>query len=255
MKVKGLVAVVTGGASGLGEATAVMLAQLGATVVIADRNREKGQKLADEIGTKACFIETDVTSEHSVTSMLDQVSEQFGSIHVLVNCAGIAIGEKVIGRDNIHQYESFQNVMKVNVMGTFNMIRLAAERMERNDVDEQGERGLIINTSSIAAFDGQIGQAAYSASKGAVAAMTLPLARELARHGIRVMSIAPGLFETPMSEKIPESAREAVGKQTPFPKRLGKPSEFAQLVVSIVENTMLNGEVIRLDGAIRMQPK
>ncbi|TGB02830.1 3-hydroxyacyl-CoA dehydrogenase [Halobacillus salinus] len=255
MNLHELVAVVSGGASGLGEATARSISERGGKVVLVDRDRQKGTALAEQIGSQAIFCEADVTSEQDIRSMLDRAYEVFGRVNALVNCAGVVIGEKVVGRDQVHDFVSFKKVMDVNVMGTFNMIRLISEKMQQNEPNALGERGVIINTSSIAAFDGQIGQAAYSASKGAVASMTLPISRELARYGIRVMAIAPGLFETPMFEQLPESAREALGQQTPFPKRLGQPAEFAQLVLSIVENTMLNGEVIRLDGAIRMQPK
>lgn len=255
MKHEEVVAIITGGASGLGEATAKSIIEKEGKVVLVDRNKERGQALVNQLGSQSLFVEADVTSEVDIRSMLAQAVETFGSVNTLINCAGIVIGEKVLGRDKVHDFDSFSKVMEVNVIGTFNMIRLVSEKMQKNEPNSTGERGVIINTSSIAAFDGQIGQAAYSASKGAVASMTLPISRELARHGIRVMAIAPGLFETPMFEQLPPSAREALGEQTPFPKRLGHPPEFAQLVLSIVENTMLNGEVIRLDGAIRMQPK
>ncbi len=255
MNVEHMVAVITGGASGLGEATATSIVRKGGQVLLADRDKEKGEALASRLGSQAMFVAVDVTSEQEVRQMLDQALERFGHVNTLVNCAGVVIGEKVVGREQVHDLASFQKVLEVNVVGTFNMTRLVADIMQKNDPNDKGERGVIINTSSIAAFDGQIGQAAYSASKGAVASMTLPVSRELSKHGIRVMAIAPGLFETPMFEQLPESAREALGSQTPFPKRLGRASEFAQLVVSIAENVMLNGEVIRLDGAIRMQPR
>ncbi|RWZ58752.1 3-hydroxyacyl-CoA dehydrogenase [Halobacillus fulvus] len=255
MNQKDVIAVVTGGASGLGEATVREIVRRGGKAVIADRDTEKGKALAIELGEAVAFYETDVTSESSVMNMLNQAIDRFGSINGLINCAGIVIGERVAGKEEPHHLSSFSKVIEVNLIGTFNMIRLVAERMQSNGPNYEGERGVIVNTSSIAAFDGQIGQAAYSASKGGVAAMTLPISRELARHGIRVMTIAPGLFETPMSGQLPEPARQAIGEMTPFPKRLGRPEEFASLVGSIFTNSMLNGEVIRLDGAIRMQPK
>lgn len=255
MEIEKVVAIVTGGASGLGEATVRKIVRNGGLAIIADRDPEKGTKLSEELGSSAIYVEVDVTSEEDIKQILDQGVKQFGNVNALVNCAGIVIGEKVLGKGGVHDIKSFTKVIEVNLIGTFNVIRLVAEYMQLNEQNEEGERGVIINTASIAAFEGQIGQAAYSASKGGVASMTMPLARELARHGIRVMSIAPGLFETPMFDKLPESAKEALGDMTPFPPRLGKPYEFAKLVLSIIDNTMLNGEVVRLDGAIRMQPK
>ncbi|ARI75812.1 3-hydroxyacyl-CoA dehydrogenase [Halobacillus mangrovi] len=255
MNVKEIIAVVTGGASGLGEATVRKVIRNGGKAVIADRDTEKGEKLAEELGSQTLFAEVDVTSEEDINAMLDTAIEHFGQVNTVVNCAGIVVGEKVIGREGPHRLSSFSKVVEVNLIGTFNMIRLAAERMKHNEPNEEGERGVFVNTASIAAFDGQIGQAAYSASKSGVIGMTLPISRELARYGIRVMTIAPGLFETPMFSQLPDNAREALGDMTPFPKRLGKPYEYAKLVLSITENPMLNGEVIRLDGAIRMQPK
>lgn len=255
MELEEVVAVVTGGASGLGEATVRKIVRNGGRAVIVDQNDRKGEELARKIGPSAIFVKTDVTSEEEINRMLDVCVATFGKVNTVVNCAGIVIGEKVVGREGPHQLESFSKVIEVNLIGTFNVIRLAASKMQENSVNEYGERGVIINTASIAAFDGQIGQAAYSASKGGVAGMTLPISRELARHGVRVMTIAPGLFETPMFEQLPEEARDALGKMTPFPQRLGKPYEFAKLALSIIDNPMLNGEVIRLDGAIRMQPK
>ncbi|SFK55165.1 NAD(P)-dependent dehydrogenase, short-chain alcohol dehydrogenase family [Halobacillus dabanensis] len=255
MELEEVVAVVTGGASGLGEATVRKIVRNGGRAAIVDQNDRKGEELAQEIGPSAIFVKTDVTSEEEINRMLDVCLATFGKVNTVVNCAGIVIGEKVVGREGPHHLESFSKVIEVNLIGTFNVIRLAASKMQENDVNEYGERGVIINTASIAAFDGQIGQAAYSASKGGVAGMTLPISRELARHGVRVMAIAPGLFETPMFEQLPEEARDALGKMTPFPQRLGKPYEFAKLALSIIDNPMLNGEVIRLDGAIRMQPK
>ncbi|MYL20467.1 SDR family NAD(P)-dependent oxidoreductase [Halobacillus litoralis] len=255
MNVSGASAFVTGGASGLGEAVVRKLIRQGGGVVIVDQNEEKGQALARELGSRSLFIQADVTSEAEVQQALKKGVETFGGIQAVINCAGIVTAEKVTGRDGPHSLESFQKVIQVNLIGTFNVIRLAAGVMQKNEAAEDGERGVMINTSSVAAFEGQIGQAAYSASKGGVAGMTLPVSRELARWGIRVMAIAPGLFETPMFDNLPEQVKEGLGQMTPFPKRLGRPYEFANLVVSIIENSMLNGEVIRLDGAIRMPAK
>ena len=247
MNIEGNTFLVAGGGSGLGEATARMLLGAGANVVVADL---KGEGLPEY----ARFVETDVTDERSARSAVDAALE-FGGLHGAINCAGVAVAEKVVGRERPHPLESFERVVRINLIGTFNMIRLAAEAMSRNEPSEGGERGVIVNTASVAAFDGQIGQAAYAASKGGVVSMTLPVARELARSGIRVMTIAPGTFDTPMLAGLPEEARESLGSQVPFPPRLGKPKEYAALVRHIVENEMLNGEVIRLDGAIRMTPR
>lgn len=255
MRINKCTAVVTGGASGLGEATVRNLVANGAKVVILDLDREKGLKLAAELGGSAYFLETDILNTDSLRAALDKAVAVFGGLQIAVNCAGIAPPQKVLGKAGPHDLALFNKVIQVNLVGTFNVIRLAAEKMTANDPGADGERGVIINTSSAAAFEGQIGQAAYSASKGGVASMTLPIARELAKWGIRVVTIAPGLFETPMLAGLPEPAREALGKMVPFPPRLGRPSEFAQLVQQIVENPMLNGSTIRLDGAIRMQPK
>ena len=244
MNVEGSTFLVAGGGSGLGEATARLLAESGANVVVADL---KGEGLPENVR----FVETDVTDERSVHSAVDAALE-FGGLHGAINCAGVAIAEKVVGREGPHPLDAFDWVVRINLIGTFNVIRLAAEAMAGNEPTEGGERGVVVNTASIAAFDGQIGQAAYAASKGGVVAMTLPIARELARSGIRVMTIAPGTFDTPMLAGLPEEARESLGRQVPFPPRLGRPEEFAALVRHIVENEMLNGEVIRLDGAIRM---
>ena len=248
MRVEGKTFLVTGGGSGLGAATAERLANGGANVVVADL---KGEGSGDNFR----FVETDVTDEGSVRGAVEAAREAFGALHGAVNCAGVGTPGKVLGRDGPHDLGAFTKVIQVNLIGTFNVVRLAAAVMRENDPDEGGERGVIVNTASVAAFDGQIGQAAYSASKGGVVAMTLPIARELARDGIRVVTIAPGIFETPMLAGLPEEARESLGKQVPFPPRLGKPDEYAALVEHIVENTMLNGEVIRLDGAIRMAPR
>jgi NAD(P)-dependent dehydrogenase (short-subunit alcohol dehydrogenase family) len=248
METRGRVFLVTGGGSGLGAATARMLEGEGANVVVADLRREGA-------GPNARFVETDVTDEGSVKGAIDAALQNFGALHGAINCAGIASAEKVLGREGPHSLESFSKVVEVNLVGTFNVIRLAAEAMAKNEPTEGGERGVIVNTASVAAFDGQIGQVAYAASKGGVAAMTLPVARELARHGIRVVAIAPGIFDTPMLAGLPKAARESLGEQMPFPSRLGRPEEFAALVHHIIENEMLNGEVIRLDAAIRLAPR
>lgn len=252
-------AIVTGGASGLGEATVRMLAQNGASVVILDLNEERGNALANELGASVRFARTDVTNETDVQAAVNVATETFGGLHINVNCAGVAEARKTLGKvDGVygaHSLAVFQNVVAINLIGTFNVIRLAALAMEKNAPTEEGERGVIINTASVAAYDGQMGQAAYSASKGGIVGMTLPIARDLARSGIRVMTIAPGLFETPLLLGLPEEARISLGQQVPFPSRLGRPHEYALLVKSILENPMLNGEVIRLDGAIRMAPK
>jgi NAD(P)-dependent dehydrogenase (short-subunit alcohol dehydrogenase family) len=247
--------VVTGGGSGLGAAVARMLAGEGANVVIADVNAEAGSSIVGELGGSAAFIQTDVTQERDGQAAVDLALERFGHLHGLVNCAGVAPGEKVIGRDGPHRLDSFARTVGINLIGTFNMIRLAAAAIARQEPGADGERGVIVNTASVAAFDGQVGQAAYAASKGGVAAMTLPIARELARSGIRVVSIAPGIFETPMMAGMPQEVQDSLGRSVPFPTRLGKPVEFAALVRHICENVMLNGEVIRLDGALRMAPR
>ncbi|UUV26034.1 MULTISPECIES: 3-hydroxyacyl-CoA dehydrogenase [Lysinibacillus] len=255
MKEHEVVAVVTGGASGLGEATVRKLVGQGGKAIIFDVNDERGQALVEELGQNVLYARVDVTKEEDVATGLEQAISAFGKINVAVNCAGIADASKVISKGGIHALGLFEKVIAVNLVGTFNVIRLVADKMQHNEPNEDGQRGVIINTASVAAFDGQIGQAAYSASKGGVAAMTLPIARELAEIGVRVMTIAPGLIETPMFASLPEPARTALAQMTPFPKRLGKPSEYALLVESIIHNGLLNGEVIRLDGAIRMQPR
>jgi 3-hydroxyacyl-CoA dehydrogenase / 3-hydroxy-2-methylbutyryl-CoA dehydrogenase len=255
MRTAGVGALVTGGASGLGEATVRRLLDAGAQVVIADVNEAAGEALAAQLGENARFVKTDVTSEDSMRSAVEAAAALGNGLRILVHCAGIAIAEKVIGKDTTHDLNRFAKVIQVNLVGVFNAIRLGAEAMQRNEPDAEGERGVIVNTASVAAFDGQIGQAAYSASKGGIVSMTLPIARELARFGIRVLSIAPGIFDTPMLAGLPEPARQSLGQQVPFPPRLGRPDEYAALVQSIVENTMLNGETIRLDGAIRMAPR
>jgi len=253
MQIQNSVFLVTGGASGLGAATAQMAAANGAKVVIADLQAEAGEKLAKEIGGKYC--KCDVTSEADGKAAVAAAVQAFGGIHVLVNCAGIGVAERTVGKDAPHDLARFTKVISINLIGTFNMIRLAADAMIKAGPNAAGERGVIINTASVAAYDGQIGQAAYSASKGGVVGMTLPIARDLSRNGIRVVTIAPGLFLTPMLLGLPKEAQDSLGKQVPFPSRLGKPEEYAQLAKSIVENEMLNGETIRLDGAIRMAPK
>ena len=253
MQIRNSIFLVTGGASGLGAATAQMAAANGAKVVIADLQAELGEKLAKEIGGKYC--KCDVTSEADGKAAVEAAVKGFGGLHVLVNCAGIGVAERTIGKEAPHDLERFKRVININLIGTFNMIRLAADAMAKAGPNAAGERGVIINTASVAAYDGQIGQAAYSASKGGVVGMTLPIARDLARNGIRVVTIAPGLFLTPMLLGLPKEAQDSLGKQVPFPSRLGKPDEYALLARQIVENEMLNGETIRLDGAIRMAPK
>ena len=253
MQIKNSVFLVTGGASGLGAATARMAAENGGKVVIADMQAELGEKLARELGGR--FAKTDVASEADGKAAVALALKEFGGVHVLVNCAGIGTAERTVGKEAPHDLGRFVKVITVNVFGTFNMIRLAADAMAKAGPNASGERGVIVNTASVAAFDGQIGQAAYSASKGGIVGMTLPIARDLSRNGIRVNTIAPGLFETPLLAGLPKDAQESLAKQVPFPSRLGKPSEYAQLVRAIVENEMLNAETVRLDGAIRMAPK
>lgn len=255
MQIAKHVFLVTGGASGLGAATARLLVRAGASVVIADTNRAAGEALAAELGANARFALTDVTSEHDAQAAIDLALEAFGHLHALVNCAGIAPSEKIVGREGPHRLDAFAKAVNINLVGTFNMIRLAAAAIANEAPGADGERGVIINSASIAAFEGQIGQAAYAASKGGVVALTLPAARELARFGIRVVTIAPGVFETPMVAGFSPEVQEALGKSVPFPARLGQPVEFAALVKHICENTMLNGETIRLDGALRMAPR
>ena len=255
MRIENSTFFVTGGGSGLGAATARMLAENGANVVLADVDEEGGEATAAEIGDRAKFVRTDVTDEGSVEAALEAAVESFGSLNGVVNCAGIGPAAKVVGRKGVHDLGLFQKTVGINLVGTFNVIRLAAAKIAGNEPNEGGERGVIINTASVAAYDGQVGQAAYAASKGGVVALTLPVARELASSGIRVMTIAPGLFETPMLAALPDEAKESLGKQVPFPPRLGRPEEYAALAKHIIENAMLNGEVIRLDGSIRMAPR
>jgi len=247
--------IVTGGASGLGGATVEMIVAAGGNTIIADISRAQGEALAAKLGKHARFVECDVTREDHGRAAVDAALKEFVGLHGLVNCAGIALGEKTVGKDGPHAFASFAKVININLIGTFNMIRLAADAMSKGPPNTAGERGVIVNTASVAAFDGQIGQAAYSASKGGIVGMTLPIARDLSRNGIRVVTIAPGIFETPMLKGMPQEIQDALGKMVPFPPRLGRPGEYAALVGHIVQNEMLNGEVIRLDGAIRMQPK
>jgi NAD(P)-dependent dehydrogenase (short-subunit alcohol dehydrogenase family) len=258
MQLNGSSFVVTGGASGLGAATARMVVASGGRVVIADVKEAEGRALAAELGAAARFVRTDVTDEASAKAAVAAAVDGFGegvSLRGLINCAGIVHGEKVVGKDGPHTLAGFERTIGINLVGSFNLARLAADAMTRNQPDAGGERGVVVFTASVAAFDGQIGQAAYSASKGGLVAMTLPLARELARYGIRVMTVAPGIFQTPMMASLAPDVQDALGKMVPFPPRLGRPEEFASLVGEILRNPMLNGEVIRLDGAIRMAPK
>ncbi|MBL3574693.1 SDR family NAD(P)-dependent oxidoreductase [Rhodovulum sulfidophilum] len=252
MQIENRVFLVTGAASGLGAAVAAMAVAAGGRVLLADINAEAGEAMAQELGEAARFVQTDVTSAEDGQAAVDAAVEAFGGLHVLVNCAGIAPGERLLGRNGPHGLDSFQRAITINLGGSFNMMRLAAEAMAGNEGEE---RGVIVNTASVAAFDGQIGQIAYAASKGGIAAMTLPAARELARHAIRVMAIAPGIFATPMMAGLPQEVQDSLGATVPYPPRLGRPEEYARMVRSIVENQMLNGEVIRLDGALRMAPK
>ncbi len=255
MRIQNSTFFVTGGGSGLGAATARMLAENGANAVLADVDEEGGERAAAELGDRAKFVRTDVTDEESVRDALDVAVGTFGALNGVVNCAGIGPAAKVVGRKGVHDLGLFRKTVEINLVGTFNVIRLAAVKLSENEPNEEGERGVVVNTASVAAYDGQIGQAAYAASKGGVVALTLPVARELASSGIRVMTIAPGLFETPMLAALPEEAKDSLGKQVPFPPRLGRPEEYAALARHIFENPMLNGEVIRLDGSIRMAPR
>ncbi len=255
MKVQDCIAVVTGGASGLGEATVRNLVSGGARAAILDIQVDKGEALANELGDNVIFTNADVASEENVQAAIDKTVDTFGGINCVINCAGVGDPGKLLSKRGPMSLDFFNRVVGTNLVGTFNVIRLAVEKMVNNTPNEDGEKGVIINTASVAAFDGQIGQPAYAASKAGVAGMTLPIARECASYAIRVMTIAPGLFNTPMLEILPEDAREALGKMIPFPSRLGKPYEYAQLAQHIIENTMLNGECIRLDGAIRMAPR
>lgn len=255
MELQNKVALVSGGASGLGAAVVRRFVHAGAKVVIADRDAAKGEALAEELGANAAFAQTDVTSESDVQAAVNLAVSQFGALHMDVNCAGIGMAMKTTSKNGAHPLDVFETVIRINLIGTFNVIRLCAMAMSANEPNAGGERGVIVNTASVAAFDGQIGQAAYSASKGGIVGMTLPIARDLSRDGIRVVTIAPGIFDTPLLAALPEPARVSLGQQVPFPPRLGRPEEYAHLAQHIIENEMLNGEVIRLDGAIRMQPR
>jgi NAD(P)-dependent dehydrogenase (short-subunit alcohol dehydrogenase family) len=258
MEIKNKVFIITGGASGLGLATAQMIVENKGYALLADVNVINGQKAENQLRTHAKFVKTDVTDDASVQNALDIAVQTFGGLHGAINCAGIGTAERVLSKTGVHSLAHFSRVIQINLIGTFNVIRLAAAILQKNEPNTEsgsGERGILINTASVAAFDGQIGQAAYSASKGGIVAMTLPIARELARFGIRVMTIAPGLFETPLLTGLGEAVIQSLGQQVPFPARLGKPSEYAALAKHIIENIMLNGEVIRLDGSIRMAAK
>lgn len=252
MRIEHSIFLITGAGSGLGLATARELLGQGGRVLLVDINAEAGAARADELGAGAVFFKADITREEQAQGAVSAAIEHFGGLHGLVNCAGVAPAEKVLGRNGAHGLSSFRRTIEINLIGSFNMLRLAAETMAQGQPDEGGERGVIINTASVAAFDGQMGQAAYAASKGGVAAMTLPLARDLARSGIRVMCIAPGIFETPMMTGMPADVQASLAANVPFPPRLGRPHEYAALARHIIENSMLNGEVIRLDGALRM---
>jgi len=255
MNISDKVALITGGASGLGAASARMILNAGGRAVLLDRNEDLGRKLAAELGDSVRFCPANVTDSAAVQRAVDAAVEAFGALHICINCAGIGDPQKIIDKEGPANLERFVQVIQVNLIGTFNVARLAAWAISQNEPNQDGERGVIINTASVAAFDGQIGQAAYSASKGGIVGLTLPLARDLARHGIRVMTIAPGLFDTPLLARLPDNVKASLGAMVPFPSRLGRPSEYAQLARQIIENPMLNGEVIRLDGAIRMAPK
>ena len=255
MRPEGAAAIVAGGASGLGEATARELHERGADVTIADLNQEKGDALAAELGERATFVRCDVTDSDEVSAAVEQAAARHGGLRVSVCCAGVGWAERTASKRGPHQLMPFETVIRINLIGTFNVLRFAAAAMNGNEPREDGERGVCINTASIAAFDGQIGQIAYSASKGGIVGMTLPAARDLSSRGIRVVTIAPGTFDTPLLGALPQEAREELGQAIPFPQRLGQPAEFAALAAHIVENQMLNGETIRLDGALRMPPR
>jgi NAD(P)-dependent dehydrogenase (short-subunit alcohol dehydrogenase family) len=255
MRIEGKTFITTGGASGLGRAAAEAMVAAGGTVLLLDVNADVGHATAKELGDRAFFVKADVTSEAEVQAAVDEAVTNLGGLHGVVNAAGIGPAAKVLGKNGPHALDLFEKTIRVNLTGTFNVIRLAAAAIAKNTPDESGERGVIVNTASIAAYDGQIGQPAYAASKGGIVALTLPVAREFAPIGIRVVTIAPGIFDTPLLAALPEAARVSLGQQVPFPSRLGRPAEYGALVRHIVENEMLNGEVIRLDGALRMAPR
>jgi len=255
MQVSGSTFLISGGGSGLGAATARLLVNSGGNVVIADVNREAGSAVTAELGESATFVETDICNEDAVKVAVGTAVDKYKGLHGVINCAGVGLAEKTVGKDGPHRLDSFARIIQINLIGTFNVIRVAATVLSAQAATSSGERGVIINTASIAAFDGQIGQAAYAASKGGIVGMTLPIARDLARNGIRVLTIAPGIFETPLLGTLPETVRQALGAQVPFPSRLGRPDEYAALAKHLIENEMLNGEVIRIDGALRMPPK
>lgn len=255
MEIKGHTFLVTGAASGLGFATAEMLVHAGGQVLMLDVQEEKGQNAAGILGPKAYFLLCDVRTETQVQAAVQMAKEKLGGVHGLINCAGLGPAKRVVGKEGPHPLDAFEQIVQVNLIGTFNTLRLAANEMQKNTPNTDGERGIVINTASVAAFDGQIGQAAYAASKGGIVSMTLPIAREFAQLGIRVNCIAPGIFETPLLKNLPQEVQDSLANQIPFPMRLGKPAEYANLVKHMIENTMLNGEVVRLDGAIRMGSK
>jgi NAD(P)-dependent dehydrogenase (short-subunit alcohol dehydrogenase family) len=255
MELASTTALIAGGASGLGAACARRFVAAGAHVVIADKDADRGAALAAELGAKARFAEADVTDEASVGAAVELAVSAFGALHININCAGIGVALRTLSKNGVHPLDVFRTVIEINLIGTFNVLRLCAAAMATNAPNAEGERGVIINTASVAAYDGQIGQAAYAASKGGIVGMTLPVMRDLSRDGIRVCTIAPGIFDTPLMHALPEAARESLGTQVPFPPRLGRPAEYAQLAQAIIENPMLNGEVIRLDGGLRMPPK
>ena len=255
MEISNKVSLVTGGASGLGLATAELLIESGSKVMLLDLNEDNAKAAAEKLGSNASYVVANVTDETSIQSAIDKTVEEFGSLHVVVNCAGLGSASKTVGRDGAHPLDYFKLVVDINLIGTFNVLRLAAVAMGNNEPNADGECGVIINTASVAAFDGQMGQAAYSASKGGVVGMTLPIARDLARMGIRINTIAPGIFDTPLMAMASDEVRKPLIEMTQFPKRLGYPDEFAKLVAQIIENPFLNGETIRLDGGIRLQPK
>ena len=252
MKIEGKIAIITGGASGLGEACARMIVKNGGRVALLDLNEDKGNTLTSELGEPAIFCKTDITNDEAVYAAIEKIIKAFSAIHIAINCAGTGTPAKVLGKEGPMSMDHFRKIVDVNLFGTMNVIRLAAHEICRNEPNRDGQKGVVINTASSAAFEGQIGQAGYSASKAAIVGMTLPIAREFAEYGIRVITIAPGLFDTPMLAELPENVREALGKMVPFPQRLGAPVEYAMLVKQIIENGMINGETIRIDGALRM---